>query len=141
LRHGILLPRLKLEVNKTKVEKLRNVLIMVNDLEKAGKFFADLFEIEFTNPDEIKEADIRYLLSPIGLELIIPLTPDGPVARTLKRRGEGLYMLRLTVPNIDEAIADMESHGVRLVHRIPERKTALFHPKDLYGVMIELIES
>jgi len=124
-----------------KVEKIRNVQILVKDLEEAGKFFADLFGIEFTGPSERKEADIRSLSSPIGLQLIMPLTPDGPVAKALERRGEGLYMLRLTVPNIDEAIADMESHGVKLAGRFPSSKAALFHPKDLYGVMIELMES
>ena len=48
-------------------------------------------------------------------------------------------MLALEVANIEEAIADMESHGVRLIGR-PTPKAAQFHPKDLYGVMIELIE-
>lgn len=46
------------------------------------------------------------------------------------------------VPNIEEAITDMESHGVKLAGR-EERsspRTATFHPKDLCGVFIELIE-
>jgi len=141
LGHGILLPRPKLGVNKTKVQKIRNVQIMVKNLEEAGKFFADLFGVEFTGPNEIKEADIRHLASPIGLQLIAPLTPDGPVAKALERRGEGLYMLRLTVPNLEEAIADMESHGVKLAGRFPSSRAALFHPKDLHGVMIEIMDS
>ena len=135
------LSRLKLEVNKMKVEKIRNVQILVKDLEEAGKFFAGLFGIEFTGPNEIKEADIRHLASPIGIQLVTPLTPDGPVAKALESRGEGLYMLRLMVSNLDEAIADMESHGVKLAGRFPSSKAALFHPRDLHGVMIELMES
>ena len=121
-----------------KVEKIGYVTIRVKDLEKAGKFFADLFDIEFTSPGENPELDIRNLISPL-MELISPLTPDGTVARTLERRGEGVALVSLKVANIEEAVAEMKSKGIRqLWHR---EKRALFHPNDLYGVMIELVES
>lgn len=121
-----------------KIEKIGYVTIRVKDLEGAGKFFADLFDIEFTSPGENPELDVRNLIGPF-MELISPLTPDGPVARTLERRGEGLALVSLRVANIEEAVAKMKSKGIRqLWHR---EKRALFHPNDLYGVMIELVES
>ena len=125
-----------------KVQKIHHVSIMVRDLEKAGKLYSDLFGMEFSGPHEQKALDVRFLSSPLGINLVTPLTPDGPSARTLERRGEGLAMLILNVPNIEEAIADMESHGVRLVGREdrPTARVASFHPKDLCGVFIELIE-
>ena len=51
-------------------------------------------------------------------------------------------MLILNVPDIDEAIADMKSQGIRLVGREdrPTARVASFHPKDLCGVMVELME-
>ena len=51
-------------------------------------------------------------------------------------------MLVLNVPDIQEAIADMESQGVRVVGKEdrPTARVASFHPKDLCGVMIELME-
>ncbi len=125
-----------------KVEKIHHVAIMVRDLEKAGKLYSDLFGMEFSGPHEQKALDVRFLSSPLGINLVTPLTADGPSARTLERRGEGLSMLILNVANIEEAIANVESHGVRLVGREerPSAKTATFHPKDLYGVLIELME-
>ena len=125
-----------------KVNKIANVAILVKDLREARKFFGDLFETEFSEPTEIKDTDTVNSMSPLGLELSAPLTPDGSSARALERRGEGVAMIVLYVPNLEEAIADMESHGVRLVGRgdRPTSKTATFHPKDLHGVMFELIE-
>ena len=125
-----------------KVEKIHHVSIMVKDLEKAGKFYSDLFGIEFSGPHENKELDVRFLSFPLGINLATPFTPDGPSAKTLDRRGEGLAMLVLNVSNLAEAIADMESLGVRLVGKEdrPSAKVASFHPKDLHGVMIELME-
>ncbi len=125
-----------------KVKKISHVAVMVKDLEEANKLFADLFGLEFGAPSETKDTDTRGVLSPLGIELVSPLTSDGPTAQALERRGEGFALLALDVPNIEEAIADMESHGVRLIGRInsPAGKAATFHPKDLHGIMIELIE-
>ncbi len=125
-----------------KVQKIHHVSVLVKDLEKAGKLYSDLFGIEFDGPYDQEDLDVRFLSSSMGLNLASPLTPDGPTAKSLERRGEGLSMLVLNVPEIDEAIADMESHEIRLVGREdrPTARVASFHPKDLCGVMIELIE-
>ena len=125
-----------------KVNKLSHIAILVKDLDKAGKLLADLFSTEFQGPSDNKDTDTKNLMSPLGIELVTPLTPDGPVAQTLERRGEGFVMLALEVPNIEEAAAAMESHGIRLLGKsdTPMGKAASYHPKDLYGVMLELIE-
>ncbi len=125
-----------------KVQKIHHVSVLVKDLEKAGKLYSDLFGITFDGPYEQKELDVRFLSSPLGINLASPLTPDGPSAKTLERRGEGLAMLIFNVPDIEEATADMASHGIRLVGREdrPTARVASFHPKDLCGVMIELVE-
>ena len=125
-----------------KVQKIHHVSVLVKDLEKAGKLYSDLFGIEFDGPVDQKDLDVRFMSSPIGLNLASPLTPDGPTARSLERRGEGLSMLVLNVPNLDEAVADLESQGIRLVGRAdrPKERVASFHPKDLCGVMVELWE-
>ena len=125
-----------------KVQKIHHVAIMVKDLEKAANLYSGLFGLEFSGPYELKELDVKFLSSPIGVNLVTPLTPDGSSARTLERRGEGLTMLVLNVSDMDEALAGMESHGVRLVVKEdrPSSRAASFHPKDLCGVMVELIE-
>jgi len=140
LRNGIIQSRLKLGVNKMKVEKIDHVSIVVKDIEKVAKFYADLFETEFTGPGEHKELDVTSLRSPIGIELVSPLTPDGATARTLERRGEGVYLISLKVANVEEASAEMKSKGIRQVAALGTG-SALFHPKDLYGIMIALTES
>jgi len=125
-----------------KVEKISQVAILVKDLEKASKFFADLLETEFTKLGEFEEWDANSLISPLRVELIEPLTTDGPTSKVIERRGEGLSFLSLKVTNIEEAVAEMKSRGIRLIRRV-ERSSfrgATFHPKDTYGVMIELLE-
>jgi len=135
-------PKAKAGGEAMKVQKIHHVSIMVKDLEKAGKLFSNLLGIEFSGPYENEELDVRFLTSTIGINLATPFLPDGPSARALARRGEGLAMLVLNVPDLEKAIADMEAHGIRSIgreDRISE-KVASFHPKDLCGVMIELTQ-
>jgi len=124
-----------------KIEKIDHIAILVKDLNKAEKFFSDLFQMKFTILGEIKEVDARSMMEPSGIEIIEPLTPDGPTAKTLERRGEGLTLISLKVSNLDEGMAEMKARGIRLVAEKHENvRLALYHPKDTYGVMIELIE-
>ncbi len=120
------------------LEKIDHVSIYVKDIEKARQFFTNLFKAEFSEIRESKELDTRGSMGPAGIELIASLTPDGPVARAINNRGEGLSLVSLKVPNLEEAIAEMQSRGVRLAAKT--KRVAVFHPKDTYGVMFEFIE-
>ncbi len=124
-----------------KIEKIDHVAILVDNLGKAEKFFEDLLGTKFTVVGEFKETDMRSVMDPVGIELIEPLTPDGPTARSLKTRGGGLNLLSLRVTDFDEATAEMKSKGIRLVAqgRVGKDRIAVYHPKDTYSVMIELI--
>ena len=120
-----------------KIEKIGYVTIRVKDLEAAAKLFTDLFDLEFTSHGENPQLDIRNLISPL-VELITPLTPAGPVARALEKNGEGLALVSFNVADIAEAVAEMKAKGIRQIWQ--GEKRALFHPRDLYGVMVELVE-
>jgi methylmalonyl-CoA epimerase len=125
-----------------KVQKIHHVSVLVRDLEKAGKLYSSLFGLEFDGPYEQRALDVRFQSSSLGLNLATPLESHGPSSMALDRRGEGLSMLVLNVADIEEAIRDMRSHGIRLIGREdrPAARVASFHPKDLCGVMIELIQ-
>lgn len=125
-----------------KVEKIDHIAINVRDLAKAEKFFTDLFGTSFSKRVAFKELDLISSVDPMGIELVEPLTPDGPTATAIKRRGEGLSLLSFKVSNLKEAVAEMESRGIRLAGKVDraKMKAAIFHPKDTFGVMIELVE-
>jgi len=131
-----------------KVEKIDHVGINVLDMEKAVKFFSELFETEF-GPLIILEPtpmDLRERMGPLGSDIAEPAIPDKEAARILKHRGEGLNGLSIKVKNLEEADAEMKARGVREIwrgsfewHGVPF-KVIGYHPKDTFGVMIELTE-
>ena len=125
-----------------KVEEIDHIAIFVRDLEKASKFFADLLGTEFSQTFVQEKFAFKNSLEPLGIEVVEPTSPDGFVAKTIERSGEGVGLIGLKVPNLEEAITEMKGRGIRLVSRIEQGqlKTAQFHPGDTYGVMIELLQ-
>jgi len=125
-----------------KVERIEHIHIAVKDLTKAIQFFSDILGTKFSDIYSTPEFSTKGVFSPLGLELIESTSPDGPLARFIERRGEGLQAICFKVPDIEEAIAELESRGLRRVGKLQTgpAKEAWFHPKDTFGVMIELIE-
>jgi methylmalonyl-CoA/ethylmalonyl-CoA epimerase len=124
-----------------KVEKIDHIHILVKDLEKATKFFEDILGTKFCDP-MVESGGASTVIDPIGLELIASNKPDSAVARTIEKRGEGLAAISLKVPDIEEAVKELQSKGLRLIVKSQsgQLKEAQFHPKDSYGVLIELCE-
>ena len=125
-----------------KVKKIDHVAILVNNLPRAKKLFSELFETDFSVVGDIKEMDINSIMDPLGIELVGPLSSDGSTAKALNIRGEGLFGLSLEVDDLDEAMAEMKRRSIRLIQNatLGDVKIAVYHPSDLHGVTVELIE-
>ena len=127
-----------------KADRIDHISIFVKDLNKAINLFSGVLGVEFPEPWDSKDFDIRETVGPVPLclDLCSPLTPDGASAKLIEHKGEGVSMISFKVPDLDEAVAEMESRGVRQLTRLKRGnvETATFHPKDTFGVMIELIQ-
>lgn len=80
------------------------------------------------------------------IELIEPLGADSPIARFLDKNPDGgQHHLCYEVDDIAAARADFEAKGVRILGptRIGAHGTPIFflHPKDMGGVLTEIMES
>ncbi|HKV43843.1 MAG TPA: methylmalonyl-CoA epimerase [bacterium] len=91
---------------------------------------------------------VRVAFVPVGdgeIELLEPLTAEGPVGRFLEGRGEGIHHLALEVPDIDAALARARAAGMRLIDETPRpgadgSRIAFIHPASTHGVLFELVE-
>jgi methylmalonyl-CoA epimerase len=69
--------------------------------------------------------------------------PDGFIAKFLERRGEDLHHIGIVVDDLDGYVRELEAAGVRIPHREslgPLRREILLSPKDLCGVVVQVIE-
>jgi methylmalonyl-CoA/ethylmalonyl-CoA epimerase len=79
------------------------------------------------------------------LQLLEPLGPDTPVGRFLASRGEGIHHIGYRVTDITTALASIGATGVRLLDSRPRHGSmgasiAFLHPKDVGGVLTELVQ-
>lgn len=90
--------------------------------------------------------DIVFVGSGRGrLELIEPVTPSSPVARFLKRKGQGLHHIAYRVPALEPVVRQLAAAGMRPIDEPREgahgSRVVFIHPKTAGGVLVELVET
>lgn len=130
------------------VKRIDHVGIAVSDLAAAKRLYEDLLGLTLTREEVVTDQGVRthfYPIAGVKLELLESVTPDGPIARHLAKRGPGLQHLAVEVEDIEAAIAELKAKGVRMVDDVPRKgvedtRIAFVHPKDSHGVLLELVE-
>jgi methylmalonyl-CoA/ethylmalonyl-CoA epimerase len=126
-------------------KRIDHVVIAVNDLDTAVETYQKHFGLAKVSEGEVPGLGIRNVFLQIGdaqLELMTPLSNQGPVASFLEKQGEGMYLLSLEVDHLDSAIAELQAQGVRVTVSAGTagRRLAFVSPKATHGVLLQLIE-
>jgi methylmalonyl-CoA/ethylmalonyl-CoA epimerase len=131
-----------------KVLKIDHLGIAVHSIEEAKKLFQDTLGLKFEGSETVAEQKVTTAFFPVGdseVELLESTAPDGPIAKYLEKRGEGIQHIAFRVENIEEALAELKEKGIRLIDEKPRMgaggaKIAFLHPKSTHGVLIEISE-
>lgn len=136
------------EANVCSVNYIDHIGIAVKDIDAALEFFGDVFQTPPTSVEELEDQGVRATLIQIGqtrLELLEPLSPESAVGRFIERRGEGLHHLALNVSDIAGKLEILANRDLELVDRTPREglsgTIAFIHPRSVFGVLTELVES
>jgi methylmalonyl-CoA epimerase len=122
---------------------LDHVVIAVNDLTAATETWQSNFGLSLERTGDNQGLGIRQSILPIGsafIELISPLADTGPVAEALKTKGEGLYLISLSVDDLDATLADLRAKGVRVNDPPAGSRVTFISPRAANGVLIQLVE-
>ena len=131
-----------------KVLKIDHLGIAVNSIEEAKRLFHDILGLTFEGTETVQEQKVTTAFFPVGdseVELLESTAPDGPIAKYLEKRGEGIQHIAFRVDNLEEALTELKDKGIRLIDEKPRQgaggaKIAFLHPKSTHGVLIELSE-
>lgn len=85
-----------------------------------------------------------YRLGGAKVELLVPLGGQGPVARFLADRGQGLHHLAFEVEDVEAAIEQADKAGLALIDEAPRpgvegSQIAFLHPRDTFGTLLEFV--
>jgi len=125
---------------------IAHIGVAVANLDAALAFYRDVLGLTPGAADVVDGATIVALsFGDTQVELLAPLTPDGPIAKFLDRRGAGIHHLCLRVPDLDAALTRCRALGYRLVDDEPRtghggHRIAFLHPKSTAGILLELTE-
>ena len=128
--------------------KIHHLGIAVESLASAVPIFEKLLGKPADGEEAVAEQKVRVAVFHLGksrVELLESTDADSPIARFIAKRGKGIHHLALSVPDLPEALRQLESGGVRLIDRAPRlgaenERIAFVHPSSTSGVLIELIE-
>jgi methylmalonyl-CoA epimerase len=104
--------------------------------------------LNMTGSEVVEQQKVRTAFIPAGgseIELLETTAPDGPIGKFIEKNGEGIQHIALRVDDIEVALAELKSKGVRLIDETPRygaggAKIAFIHPKATNGVLLELCQ-
>ena len=130
------------------ITKINHIGIAVNNIEEAIKLYTDVLGLKVKNIEVVEEQKVRTAIIPVGetkIELLESTDPEGPIAKHISARGEGVHHLALEVNDVQDALEKVAKRGVRLIDEKPRTgventKIGFLHPKGT-KVLLELVES
>lgn len=131
-----------------KISHIEHLGIAVADLQEAIPYWEKVLGLECYNIEEVTDQKVRTAFFKVGqtkIELLEPTSPESTVAKFIETKGAGFHHVAYAVENIEEALAEAEANGVRLIDKTPRKGAegltiAFLHPKSTGGVLTELCE-
>ena len=131
------------------IVRIDHIGIAVNSVEDAVKLYTDAFGLkaEDIEMETVEEQKVRAAMIPVGesrIELLESTDSEGPIAKYIEKRGEGMHHLALEVSDIQGMLKTLKEKGLPLIDTEPRigaggAKVAFLHPKGT-KVLIELVE-
>jgi catechol 2,3-dioxygenase-like lactoylglutathione lyase family enzyme len=141
------------------LQRMDNVLIVVDDLDAAKAFFTELgMELEGQAPVEGRHVDLLVGLENVRCEIAMMRTPDGhgrieldkfhtPAAVRIEPENApvntlGIRRIMFTVDDIEDVVARLRAHGAEPIGEITqyEDKYRLCYIRGPEGIMVALAE-
>ena len=130
------------------IERIDHIGIAVRSIEKTSELLSNILGLKVAGEEIVEEQKVKVAFLPLGdseLELLESTSPEGPIARFIEKKGEGIQHIAFRVNNIEEVLEKLKKEGVRLIDEKPRygaggAKIAFIHPKSTNGILVELCE-
>lgn len=131
------------------ITHIEHIGIAVESLEEAIPYYEKVLGLKCYNIEEVADQRVRTAFFRVGqtkLELLESTDAEGPIAKYIEKRGPGVHHVAFAVKDVEQCLADVEGHGVRLIDKAPRRGAegldiAFLHPKSTFGVLTEFCEN
>lgn len=128
--------------------QIEHIGIAVKDLQAAEDVYARLLGVAPYKREAVESEGVTtsfFRTGPNKIELLESTRPDGPIAKSIAKRGEGIHHIAFAVADIRKEMARLKAEGFTLLNEEPKpgadnKLVCFIHPKDANGVLVELCQ-
>ena len=124
-----------------------HVVVAVKDIDAAVGRYESIYGTPVSDRSENAAAGMKMAFFRFGdsyVELVSNFGDDGPIAKRLADRGEGVHLIAMKVDDLDKTLAELRAKGVRLVGDPgpgnPAKGQVFVHPSETGGVLTQLVQ-
>lgn len=130
------------------MKNIEHIGIAVKSLEISNNLFESLFGKPPYKQEEVESEGVKtsfFMTGSNKIELLEATNPESPIAKFIKKKGEGIHHIAFEVDDIISEIARLKGEGFAIINEIPKKGAdnkwvAFLHPKGTNGVLIELCQ-
>ncbi|MFD1707057.1 methylmalonyl-CoA epimerase [Siminovitchia sediminis] len=130
------------------MKKVDHIGIAVQSIDESLAFYTNVLGFQCIGVEEVVSQQVKVAFLDacnIKLELLESLDHNGPIAKFIERRGEGIHHVALGVDSIEKRIAELKEKGIQMIDDTPrtgaaQTRIAFMHPRSAHGVLFELSE-
>ena len=131
-----------------KILHIDHIGVAVKSNAEGKKFWAEVLGLPFEGEETVEQQKVKTAFYPVDkseVELLESTADDGPVAKYIEKKGQGVHHIAFRVADIEAALTELKEKGVQLIAETPRigaggAKIAFIHPKATGGVLVELCE-
>ncbi len=125
---------------------IEHIGIAVKNLSQAVKYYEEVLGLTCYAVEEVHDQKVKTAFFRIGqtkIELLESTDPEGPVAKFIEKRGEGVHHIAFAVGDVEKALDEVRQKNIRLIDEKPRKGAegldiAFLHPRSTFGVLTEL---
>ncbi len=130
------------------MDKIEHIGIAVKNIEEANSIYTKLLGSQPYKMEEVLTEGVRtsfFKTGPNKIELLEATDETSPIAKFIKKRGEGIHHIAFSVNDIEAEMQRLKNEGFVLLNDKPKKGAdnkwvAFVHPKTTSGVLVELCQ-
>lgn len=136
------------EITPMNISHIEHIGIAVKSIDESKIFYENVFGLKCYAIEEVQDQKVKTAFFKIGqtkIELLESTSVDGPIAKFIEKRGEGIHHIAFAVDGLQNFLDEIKTKGIQLIDEKGRKgaeglNIAFLHPKSTTGVLIELCE-
>jgi len=130
------------------ISHIEHIGIAVRSIADQLPYYENVLGLKCYNIEEVADQKVKTAFFKVGqtkIELLEPTSEESTIAKFIEKRGEGVHHVAFAVPDVAQALAEVEAKNVQLIDKTPRKgaeglQIAFLHPKSTGSVLTELCQ-